>query len=82
MLPVASFSLPDLIFLTFVSRPLFQRCGPQPNAKLLLNYGFVDEDNPYDRIIVEVIMKLWCLTVNFMWFSQCLHVFFSGSAEH
>lgn len=30
------------------------RCGPQPNVKLLLNYGFVDEDNPYDRITVEV----------------------------
>lgn len=32
------------------------RCGPQPNSKLLLNYGFVDEDNPYDRIAVEVIL--------------------------
>lgn len=30
------------------------RCGPQPNSKLLINYGFVDEDNPYDRIVVEV----------------------------
>ncbi|THG04643.1 hypothetical protein TEA_022059 [Camellia sinensis var. sinensis] len=25
-------------------------CGPQPNSKLLLNYGFVDEDNTYDRM--------------------------------
>ncbi|EMS66279.1 hypothetical protein TRIUR3_22444 [Triticum urartu] len=30
------------------------RCGPQPNSRLLLNYGFVDEDNPYDRIAIEV----------------------------
>ncbi|KAL6551426.1 hypothetical protein OROGR_007580 [Orobanche gracilis] len=28
-------------------------CGPQPNSKLLINYGFVDEDNSYDRILVE-----------------------------
>lgn len=32
----------------------FCRCGPQPNSKLLINYGFVDEDNPYDRLVVEV----------------------------
>lgn len=32
------------------------RCGPQPNSRLLLNYGFVDEDNPYDRIALEVII--------------------------
>lgn len=30
------------------------RCGPQPNSRLLLNYGFVDEDNPYDRLVIEV----------------------------
>lgn len=30
------------------------RCGPQPNSRLLLNYGFVDEDNPHDRLTVEV----------------------------
>jgi hypothetical protein len=35
------------------------RCGPQPNVKLLLNYGFVDEDNPYDRITVEVGRLIW-----------------------
>ncbi|KAJ6801818.1 ribulose-1,5 bisphosphate carboxylase/oxygenase large subunit N-methyltransferase, chloroplastic [Iris pallida] len=28
-------------------------CGPQPNSRLLLNYGFVDEDNPYDRMVIE-----------------------------
>ncbi|KAG9446661.1 hypothetical protein H6P81_012789 [Aristolochia fimbriata] len=31
-------------------------CGPQPNSRLLLNYGFVDEDNPYDRIVVEACL--------------------------
>lgn len=30
------------------------RCGPQPNSKLLTNYGFVDEDNSNDRLTVEV----------------------------
>lgn len=25
-------------------------CGPQPNSKLLLNYGVVDDDNPYDKL--------------------------------
>ncbi|KAI3754124.1 hypothetical protein L2E82_26300 [Cichorium intybus] len=29
-------------------------CGPQPNSKLLINYGFVDEDNSYDHLVVEV----------------------------
>ncbi|KAJ7974764.1 N-methyltransferase [Quillaja saponaria] len=28
-------------------------CGPQPNSKLLLNYGFVDEDNSNDRLVIE-----------------------------
>ncbi|KAF3502685.1 hypothetical protein F2Q69_00044881 [Brassica cretica] len=37
--------------------PIVVWCGPQPNAKLLLNYGFVDEDNPYDRIIVEAALS-------------------------
>ena len=27
-------------------------CGPQPNLKLLLNYGIVDENNPYDKLTV------------------------------
>ncbi|XP_062203743.1 fructose-bisphosphate aldolase-lysine N-methyltransferase, chloroplastic-like isoform X1 [Phragmites australis] len=37
--------------------PLIVWCGPQPNARLLLNYGFVDEDNPYDRIMIEASLN-------------------------
>ncbi|GAY69198.1 hypothetical protein CUMW_270100 [Citrus unshiu] len=33
------------------------KCGPQPNSKLLINYGFVDEDNPYDRLVVEAALN-------------------------
>ncbi|MQM09230.1 hypothetical protein Taro_042099 [Colocasia esculenta] len=33
-------------------------CGPQPNSRLLLNYGFVDEDNPYDRLMVEASLNV------------------------
>ncbi|XP_078434283.1 rubisco methyltransferase family protein [Wolffia australiana] len=33
-------------------------CGPQPNSRLLLNYGFVDEDNPYDRLTVEASLNV------------------------
>ncbi|KAK3183754.1 hypothetical protein Dsin_031040 [Dipteronia sinensis] len=36
---------------------LFCRCGPQPNSKLLINYGFVDEDNSYDRLVVEAALN-------------------------
>lgn len=32
--------------------PLMAWCGPQPNSRLLLNYGLVDESNPYDRLLV------------------------------
>ncbi|KAG2486389.1 hypothetical protein HYH03_014967 [Edaphochlamys debaryana] len=31
-------------------QPLSAWCGPQPNAKLLLNYGIVDEHNPFDKL--------------------------------
>lgn len=27
--------------------------GPQPNIRLLLNYGFVDEENPHDKLTVR-----------------------------
>ncbi|XP_074311262.1 uncharacterized protein LOC141647116 [Silene latifolia] len=38
--------------------PISVWCGPQPNSKLLLNYGFVDEDNPYDRLVVEASLNV------------------------
>ncbi|KAL2610275.1 hypothetical protein R1flu_028848 [Riccia fluitans] len=37
--------------------PLNVWCGPQPNSRLLLNYGFVDEDNPHDRLTVEAALE-------------------------
>jgi hypothetical protein len=57
-----SFYWPQLqvaLFLFIISFKKIQlciicRCGPQPNSKLLLNYGFVDEDNSYDRLVVKV----------------------------
>ena len=30
--------------------PLAAWCGPQPNSRLLINYGLVDENNPYDKL--------------------------------
>ena len=32
--------------------PVFAWCGPQPNSRLLLNYGIVDEQNPNDKMTV------------------------------
>jgi hypothetical protein len=29
-------------------------CGPQPNRRLLLNYGVVDDNNPYDKMAVTI----------------------------
>ncbi|CAA0824556.1 Rubisco methyltransferase family protein, partial [Striga hermonthica] len=40
-----------------VGEPIVVWCGPQPNSKLLINYGFVDEDNPYDRLMVEASLN-------------------------
>ncbi|XP_031476677.1 ribulose-1,5 bisphosphate carboxylase/oxygenase large subunit N-methyltransferase, chloroplastic isoform X1 [Nymphaea colorata] len=37
--------------------PICVWCGPQPNSRLLLNYGFVDEENPYDRLSIEVSLN-------------------------
>ena len=28
--------------------------GPQPNQRAFLNYGIVDEDNPHDKMTLEV----------------------------
>lgn len=36
--------------------PVFAWCGPQPNKRLLINYGIVDEDNPYD--FLQIIASL------------------------
>ncbi|PRW57651.1 3-oxoacyl-[acyl-carrier] synthase chloroplastic isoform A [Chlorella sorokiniana] len=30
--------------------PVLAWCGPQPNSKLLINYGIIDESNPHDRL--------------------------------
>ena len=32
--------------------PISVWCGPQPNSKLLLNYGIVDDLNPHDRLAI------------------------------
>ncbi len=31
-------------------------CGPQPNSRLLLNYGLVDENNPYDKLQMTITL--------------------------
>ncbi|XP_028771778.1 ribulose-1,5 bisphosphate carboxylase/oxygenase large subunit N-methyltransferase, chloroplastic [Neltuma alba] len=36
--------------------PIAVWCGPQPNSKLLINYGFVDEENSYDRLVVKAAL--------------------------
>ncbi|KXZ43296.1 hypothetical protein GPECTOR_95g685 [Gonium pectorale] len=35
--------------------PLAAWCGPQPNNRLLLNYGVVDEHNPFDKLQVAAV---------------------------
>lgn len=37
--------------------PIVIWCGPQPNSKLLINYGFIDEDNSYDRMVIEAALN-------------------------
>ncbi|CAL1358337.1 unnamed protein product [Linum trigynum] len=37
--------------------PIAVWCGPQPNSRLLINYGFVDEDNPYDRLMIKAALN-------------------------
>ena len=36
----------------YAGEPVFAWCGPQPNSRLLLNYGIVDEQNPNDKMTV------------------------------
>eukprot|EP01026_Neomeris_dumetosa_P048980 TRINITY_DN424_c0_g1_i2.p1 TRINITY_DN424_c0_g1~~TRINITY_DN424_c0_g1_i2.p1 ORF type:complete len:491 (-),score=44.36 TRINITY_DN424_c0_g1_i2:270-1694(-) len=35
-------------------QPVNAWCGPQPNSRLFVNYGMVDENNPYDQLKVVV----------------------------
>lgn len=35
---------------------LFAWCGPQPNSRLLLNYGVVDDKNPFDKIPLGIVI--------------------------
>ncbi|KAK7316109.1 hypothetical protein VNO77_34835 [Canavalia gladiata] len=37
--------------------PIVVWCGPQPNSKLLINYGFVDENNSNDRLVIEAALN-------------------------
>lgn len=37
--------------------PVTAWCGPQPNSKLLLNYGIVDEGNPYDKLPLQGALR-------------------------
>lgn len=34
--------------------PIQAWCGPQPNSRLLINYGVVDDNNPYDKLPLGV----------------------------
>ncbi|CAN0925256.1 Actin-histidine N-methyltransferase [Linum grandiflorum] len=37
--------------------PIAVWCGPQPNSRLLINYGFVDEGNAYDRLVMKAALN-------------------------
>lgn len=45
-----------LLVLPFPGNPIYAWCGPQPNSRLLLNYGIVDESNPYDKLQLTVTL--------------------------
>ena len=36
--------------------PVYAWCGPQPNSRLLINYGIVDEGNPFDFLQVTATL--------------------------
>lgn len=36
--------------------PVNAWCGPQPNTRLLLNYGLVDENNQWDKLPITIIL--------------------------
>lgn len=35
-------------------QPVVAWCGPQPNSRLLINYGVVDPDNPHDKLAIII----------------------------
>jgi len=35
-------------------QPIVAWCGPQPNSRLLINYGVVDPDNPHDKLVITI----------------------------
>lgn len=37
-------------------QPVYAWCGPQPNSRLLINYGIVDEHNPFDKLSLTVTL--------------------------
>lgn len=37
--------------------PVYAWCGPQPNSRLLLNYGIVDEQNPNDKMTITATIS-------------------------
>lgn len=41
---------------TAAGEPIYAWCGPQPNTRLLINYGIVDESNPYDKLQLTVTL--------------------------
>ena len=50
-------------------QPVLAWCGPQPNSRLLLNYGVVDEGNPYDKLPLrsEFEILLFCFHYVYRW---------------
>lgn len=38
-------------------QPVYAWCGPQPNSRLLINYGVVDPGNPYDKMPLTIIIS-------------------------
>lgn len=39
-----------------IGDPVYAWCGPQPNSRLLINYGIVDEGNPFDKLQLTVTL--------------------------
>ena len=43
--------------LSIAGEPVYAWCGPQPNSRLLLNYGIVDEQNPNDKMTITATIS-------------------------